>query len=139
MVKIRRLGYREIIEQKKNILEFFYGLEILEIEKKYNSLLKYIENDNCIFIGGYKKNELIGMLWAYIIENRKIHISYFYVEKDFQNKGIGTLLIEELIKIIKAKKILCIELNVEVQNKKALNFYKRFSFVEKSIKMELNL
>lgn len=139
MIEVKRLNIEEIIIVKKQIIKFFKELEILEIERKYNLLLQYIKNDNCIFMGSYKKNELIGILWAYTIESEKIHISYFYVDKEFQNKGIGTIFIKELIKIIKLKNIKYIELNVEIQNEKALNFYKKFSFIEKSIKMELTL
>lgn len=139
MIEIKRLSIEEVIIAKKQIIKFFKKLGILEIERKYNLLLQYIKNDNCIFMGSYKKNKLIGILWAYTIESEKIHISYFYVDKEFQNKGIGTIFIKELIKIIKLKNIKYIELNVEIQNEKALNFYKKFSFIEKSIKMELTL
>lgn len=63
--------------------------------------------------------------------------SYFLEEivifKEYQNKGLGTLFINELQKHLLDKEVSMIEL-MSVNDSKHLNFYEKFSF-EKSINL----
>jgi RimJ/RimL family protein N-acetyltransferase len=51
-------------------------------------------------------------------------------EKDFWNQGIGTLTLDSLLILAEKKKIKKIKLAVRPENKRAINLYKKFNFVE---------
>lgn len=74
-----------------------------------------------------------GFLMGYIKEYDDLK-SYFLEEivifKEYQNKGLGTLFINELQKHLLDKEVSMIEL-MSVNDSKHLNFYEKFSF-EKS-------
>ena len=74
-----------------------------------------------------------GFLMGYIKEYYDLK-SYFLEEivifKEYQNKGLGTLFINELQKHLLDKEVSMIEL-MSVNDSKHLNFYEKFSF-EKS-------
>ena len=75
----------------------------------------------------------IGMI-AYVFNNkRKIkhvaNIFGFYVKESYRNQGIGKKLIESaLSSIMKNKKIVKIDLNVNPKQKSAVRLYKKFGF-----------
>lgn len=75
-----------------------------------------------------------GFLMGYIKEYDDLK-SYFLEEivvfKDYQNKGLGTLFINELQKHLLDKGVSMIEL-MSVNDSKHLNFYEKFSFVKSS-------
>jgi len=51
-------------------------------------------------------------------------------EKDFWGMGIGSLALDNLLNIANKKKIKKIKLAVRSENKRAINLYKKFNFVE---------
>lgn len=67
---------------------------------------------------------------------RKSHVAFItiIVDSKYHSKGIGTLLMKELINfsdnIIKLKRL---ELQVFADNKKAINLYKKFGFIKEGI------
>lgn len=56
------------------------------------------------------------------------HITNIVVRKDFRRKKIGTLMLEELIKIANKKNLKNITLEVNVNNKAAIELYKKYQF-----------
>ena len=50
------------------------------------------------------------------------------VHPDIQRSGVGTELMNEMIKELKAKRVRTMTLEVRASNSKAINFYKKFGF-----------
>lgn len=104
-------------------------------------------NDKNTFLLVAKEQEIVGIVYAEIIEKigrltkskKCLYINTLGTKKDYQNKGIGTLLINEIKKIAKEHKCDSINLNVWSFNENALKFYKHTGFKEQKINMEIRL
>ena len=111
--------YIEIIgkNQVDYMLEKIYNrnslIEQLNI-KKHNFYL--IKNDK----------EAIGFLSISSENNSDYFIHKFYIEQNYSNKGIGTLILDLLIKEVNPKSLI---LTVNRQNFKSINFYFKNGFI----------
>ena len=67
---------------------------------------------------------------------RKKHVGVItlMVNSDYQNKGVGNLLMDKLINLSESLNIIRLELCVFRDNYKAINLYKKFEFKEEGIK-----
>ncbi len=78
------------------------------------------------------KGEIIGNINVEY-DNNSAFIFGFGILPDHRGKGYGKAALNELLKLIIAKGIDDIQLDVECNNKNALNLYKAFGFEEKSV------
>ena len=69
---------------------------------------------------------------------RKKHVGVItlMVNSDYQNKGIGSLLMDKLINLSESLNIIRLELCVFRDNYKAINLYKKFGFKEEGLKVK---
>ncbi|HBJ6024369.1 TPA: GNAT family N-acetyltransferase [Clostridium perfringens] len=69
---------------------------------------------------------------------RKKHVGVItlMVNSDYQNKGVGNLLMDKLINLSESLNIIRLELCVFRDNYKAINLYKKFGFKEERIKVK---
>lgn len=72
---------------------------------------------------------------------RKKHVGVItlMVNSDYQNKGVGSLLMDKLINLSESLNIIRLELCVFRDNYKAINLYNKFGFKEEGIKVKLAL
>lgn len=92
------------------------GYDFIERDLRLNSMANY-------FICEENK-QIIGYISSWISDNTTI--LNFCVLKDYQNKGIGSLLFEEILKIAVGD----ITLEVRTSNQNAIQFYKKRGFHE---------
>lgn len=101
-----------------------------EVYKNWQSiefLTKQIENHAVYFPLAKDDDELVGLSTAYMPEDT-IMMFRLYVSPQHQRKGIGELLLKNVIKHFQgAKKI---QLHVEAMNPKGQSFYKKQRFTE---------
>ncbi len=88
----------------------------------YSKRLEYVENNN-----------VLGFIEYSLIYDR-IEIDNIEVLKDHRNNGIGTKLIEYLLKISKEKKLINITLEVRKSNYIAQKLYRKMGFKEVAIR-----
>ncbi|NGT59321.1 GNAT family N-acetyltransferase [Clostridium perfringens] len=69
---------------------------------------------------------------------RKKHVGVItlMVNSDYQNKGVGSILMDKLINLSESLNIIRLELCVFRDNYKAINLYKKFGFKEEGIKVK---
>lgn len=69
---------------------------------------------------------------------RKKHVGVItlMVNSDYQNKGVGSLLMDKLISLSESLNVIRLELCVFRDNYKAINLYKKFGFKEEGIKVK---
>ncbi|MCI2779212.1 N-acetyltransferase family protein [Clostridium perfringens] len=69
---------------------------------------------------------------------RKKHVGVItlMVTSDYQNKGVGSLLMDKLISLSESLNVIRLELCVFRDNYKAINLYKKFGFKEEGIKVK---
>ena len=80
-----------------------------------------------IFLKIVVKNHIIGSVRAYK-ENETCFIGKLIIDPDFQNQGIGTNLLRNLIKELTLNNIKQVILEVRKNNKKAIRFYQKHGF-----------
>lgn len=116
-------------------------LEIEEIESKeilmpwsYNSLKDLLSNDNIVFrVMIDSSNKVIGYYsFAQILDEG--HINNIAVRSLDQSKGFGTKLMEDMINQASKRGINALTLEVELENIKAINLYKKFNFTNEGIR-----
>ncbi len=101
-----------------------------EVYKNWQSiefLTKQIENPKFYFPVAKEGNQLVGLSTSHMPEDT-IVMFRLYVSPQHQHKGIGTILLEDVINhFSEAKKI---QLHVEELNPKGQSFYKKHGFKE---------
>ena len=112
-------------------------LLINELENSFNYVVKDIKKDLSnnpfsYYIVYIKNNEIQGFINYYLIYDR-IEIANFNVLDEYQNKHIGSKLLEYLIKKFK-NKVNNITLEVKKDNLKAIHLYKKYGFVQIAIR-----
>ena len=127
------INENEIESYKKDIIDIFYQISRVN-EKKHNSeyILSNIEkikqslvNDSCYVIGKIEHNRLQGFIWCYFLDGNNLHISFFGVNEEFRNSGIGSSLLESCFK--RFNDVNRWELYVNRHNS-AVDYYRKFGF-----------
>lgn len=107
------------------------------IEKAFNEkkMLNELLNENSVFYILYNNNRPIGYLklnegdgQSDIKDYNSIEIERIYVLKEFQNMGIGKILLDKAVEFALYKNKNYIWLGVWEKNEKALVFYKKNDF-----------
>ena len=100
-----------------------------DYEKKWEKkeFYTFISNQDNIFILSHPKP--VGYLKARVNAD-EIEIISIVVDKKFRKIGIGKSLLNKLLNIALIKKIQNIFLEVSVENKIAINLYKKFNFIK---------
>ena len=89
--------------------------------------LREIQKDNAKVFGIWLSDTIVGIC-AFQIVLDEAQINFFSINQKFQRKGLGTYLMNFLIKECKKSKINRMLLEVSDSNLAALNFYDNFDF-----------
>ena len=116
-------------------------IEIIEdLENKFpnvflkNDILKDFKNNPYTkYLVYLIEGKVVGFINYYMIYER-MEIVNFNVLDFFQNKKIGSSILEELLKIAKDKKVGNITLEVIKDNVKAIHIYSKYGFKEVAIR-----
>lgn len=116
-------------------------LEIIknELQDKYDKFWTYgilkseIVNINSKYIVAKCKEEIVGLAGVRFILD-EANIMNIVVKKEMRGKKIGKLLLKNLIKILNEQNARSITLEVNINNKIAINLYKKFEFDEVGIR-----
>lgn len=107
-MKIRKAKSKELPEVAKI---FMLGTNEAPYNEKWSpktALIKikdHIKNKNKVYVAVINR-QIVGFITVrleYLYDGNKIFIEEFYIKKQFQNKGIGTLIINKLQEIYKGK------------------------------------
>ncbi len=108
--------------------------EILKIEKEvfpdpwsFYSFLFELKNPDNYFYVIELENKIIGYIIAGEYEE-SYHLKNIAIKKEYQGKGYGKFLLNNLIRKAKEEKKKFIFLEVRVSNERAIKFYEEFGF-----------
>ncbi|KNF09621.1 putative ribosomal-protein-alanine acetyltransferase RimI [Gottschalkia purinilytica] len=99
--------------------------EALTMEVTKNNLAKYLV--------AKKEDKVVGYAGVWIIIDEG-HITNIAVSPDYRGQGIGSLLVEKLVKLCEEKGISNMTLEVRESNTTAQSLYKKFGFEEYGIR-----
>ncbi|MDR0979130.1 MAG: ribosomal protein S18-alanine N-acetyltransferase [Lachnospiraceae bacterium] len=92
-----------------------------------DSLQNELANERSKCIVARRNSEVVGFasIWFGVDE---VHLTNIVTKKSFRHLGIGKLLLEKLIDIVKTSGYKTFTLEVNEQNEVALDFYKKYEF-----------
>ena len=114
--------------------------EAYEIEKKTNPSPWSKENFFSSYEVGHKSlvcridNIIVGFIIFSVI-NKEIHLLNIAVHTEHQKKGIGSLLMETMLKQASVMGVLKVYLEVRSKNEKAILFYKKYNFIKDAVRV----
>lgn len=121
--------YQRLADEKLKISSKRIKEELEEIFSNKKRIIFVIEENKEI------KAYIIGTLIKNVYQC-VTYIDDIFVRKDARKKGFGKLLIDEFTKWSKSKKATRVRLGVRVNNKKAIDLYKKIGFEIKHYEME---
>ena len=104
-----------------------------------------LSNSNNIYLIAELENEIVGICFSQIKEilnnkimkdRRLLHIEDICVDENYQKKGIGKKLYNQIVQLAKEKNIDNIELMVWGFNENAIKFYENLGINIKNLKFE---
>lgn len=93
----------------------------------YNILKQELENGKSKYFVTKQENEIVGFAGILLIIDQ-VNIMNIVVKKDKRNFGIGSLLLEEIIRYSKIHNATSITLEVNEKNIPAIKLYKKYGF-----------
>ncbi len=99
----------------------------------YNILKDELNSQNSTYLVAKLDNDIIGFAGFKAVFS-SAELMNIVVRKTFRCNGIATLLMEELLKDLKNKKIATLYLEVAKNNTTAINLYKKFGFLESGVR-----
>lgn len=126
-IKIFNMTLEDLNSISNNLLsdfDDFWTISILKSE---------LSNPNSKHIIAKLNNEILGFggIWKAVDD---IHITNIVVRKDKRNNGIGSILLDKLIKLCEAENTTSITLEVANTNIPAIKLYEKFGFKEVGIR-----
>lgn len=116
---------------------FLYLVEYPELMHTHDEINKVLNSDGCMNLLVFYNNKLIGYLvgdFRTLQDSRYVYyISYFYISKDYRNRGIGSRLMDLLILKCRTKGVKFIVLTCDSQDYKVMKFYRKYNFTTDSI------
>ena len=114
--------------------------EAYEIEKNTNPSPWSKENFFSSFEVGHKSlvcridNVIVGFIIFSVI-NKEMHLLNIAVHTEHQKKGIGSLLMETMLKQASVMGVLKVYLEVRSKNEKAILFYEKYNFIKDAVRV----
>ena len=114
--------------------------EAYEIEKQTNPSPWSKENFFSSYEVGHKSlvcridNIIVGFIIFSVI-NKEIHLLNIAVRTEHQKKGIGSLLMETMLKQASVMGVSKVYLEVRSKNEKAILFYKKYNFIKDAVRV----
>lgn len=93
----------------------------------YNILKQELENGKSKYFVAKQENEIVGFAGILLIIDQ-VNIMNIVVKRDKRNFGIGSLLLEEIIRYSKIHNATSITLEVNEKNIPAIKLYKKYGF-----------
>ena len=130
-------------EYAKKLREIWLSPGVIEYtlqseERTVKEVLKKLINDESKTLVALISNEPAGCAKIHFMKGRRNHTAelVIFIDPNYHSMGIGTKLMDAVIKIIKKKKLKRLELEINVDNKKAIGLYKKFGLKKEGRKIK---
>lgn len=133
IVEIKLEDYDVLKDILKEQQLFHYNLNgpykerFLEINEK--NFQQYMSRKyKSITLASFCDDKIIGFTSAYINQYNEGFIEDLFVNDQYRNNSIGTILLNKLLDWLKENNAKTIDVHISTGNEKVLDFYKRFGF-----------
>lgn len=101
-----------------------WPIDIVEME---------LGNKNALYLSLVSDTTVIAFIGVALSDKKESHITNLAVSKDYQNLGVGHLLLNQVFGYCKDRDFLKMSLEVDVNNKAAITLYEAFGFKVKTV------
>ena len=113
-------------------------------EKRADALKQALKNSNYELLVAELNGEIVGFIDQWIIHDfahgaKLSHIQNLYVAAKHRRKGIGGMLLQEILRSAETEGVLEIHVVTEFENESAINLYKKHGLVKESLQLEKEL
>ena len=110
-------------------------------EKRMKILRKALRNPDYELVMAELDEATVGFIDQWIIHDfahgaKLSYIQNLYITSKHRRKGVGSRLLEEIIRSAEKKGVLEIHVVTEFENKAAISLYRKHGFVEESLQLE---
>jgi len=110
-------------------------------EKRMEILRKALRNPDYELVVAELNGETVGFVDQWIVHDfahgaKLSYIQNLYITSKHRRKGIGSRLLEEIMRSADNQGVLEIHVVTEFENKPAINLYRKHGFVEESLQLE---
>jgi len=139
-LKVRRADERDLSVLLMLAEEFMSEVEATR-EERMEILRKALRNADYELVVAELDGETVGFIDQWIIHDfahgaKLSYIQNLYITAKHRRKGIGSLLLEEIIRSAENKGVLEAHVVTEFENKAAIKLYRKHGFVEESLQLE---
>jgi len=128
--KKEEMKYSDSLKPLRETVNIYFEYFKTELKKKNSSVFIAVDKKPIgIIIVTYFEPLMISKF------ARKGYVSNLYVQKKYRNKGIGKKLLLASLKWLKQNNVKYISLEIHLENKKALKFYRGLGFKDYTLKL----
>lgn len=129
------IEYNETYETKvktliTSIFVHEYGYKNCEEEILNEDLNDYFSQNGCLWIAIDSEDNVIGTIAAKVVDNETIELKRMYVDKNYRGYGVSKEIMKVFENFAKMKNYRYIRLSTRDNLERAINFYKKQSFIE---------
>ncbi|NIR87929.1 GNAT family N-acetyltransferase [Candidatus Bathyarchaeota archaeon] len=136
------LVIREVAsEDVEDIIQIFKTVYLQDESWARSALQRLLAIPNYVMLVAELESRVVGYIDYYVLPSiwekwNEATINYLFIHKDYQGKGIGSKLLEEVVK--RADKIGIVELHIATEkgNERAIRLYKKHGFVKEYLLLE---
>jgi ribosomal protein S18 acetylase RimI-like enzyme len=137
-VKISQAEKKDLEEVLKLGRKFEDALKASKLKKAHfheqQEFIEFIRNPKeNVFLVAKVKNKVVGFIYVKILSHDWCMIDNLAVDERYQKHGIGSMLLEELYKILKKRKVSYIQILEEIHHKKTRKFWHEKGFREEKV------
>jgi ribosomal protein S18 acetylase RimI-like enzyme len=105
------------------------------------ALERLLATENYVILVAELGCEIVGFIDYYILPSvwekwNEATINYLFIHKDYQDRGIGSKLLKEVIKQTDKMGIMELHVGTEKENKRAIHLYKKHGFLKEYLLLE---
>ena len=139
-LKIRRADESDIPVLLMLAEEFMSEVEVTR-EKRMAILRKALRNPDYELVVAELDGDIVGFIDQWIVHDfahgaKLGYIQNLYIASKHRRKGIGSRLLEEIMRSAEKKGVLEIHVVTEFENKAAISLYRKHGFVGESLQLE---
>lgn len=104
-------------------------------------IMKLLETDNYVILAAELSGVIVGFIDYYVLPSiwekwNEATINYLFVHENYQGKGIGSRLLDEVIKRTDKMGIVELHVGTELDNERAIHLYKGHGFTKEYLLLE---
>ena len=134
---IREATHKDI----EGIIEVLATIYLQDVAWAERAVKKLLATENYVILMAELDDQVVGFIDYYILpsiweKRNEATINNLFIHKDYQGKGVGSRLLEEVIKRTDEIGIVELHVGTEKKNERAIRLYKKHGFLMKYLLLE---